>query len=104
MFKRRFPKAYNMIWGTEDAGRGTHEQGPEQQQQRRSPPTTQQQQQAPAAAKPITIHDLQSGAHVIMESPGNNGGCQSLKWERQSLQRDEDGDEAHEFIVCDAPR
>jgi len=62
------------------------------------------QQQQPVLAenrRPATSHDLASSQPLVEAAPGLDGGLQSLTWEWQSLRRDEDGDEAHDFIVVD---
>lgn len=49
-----------------------------------------------------TSADVFSNAVRLMEeSPSLEGGTQSLEWVADSLQRDDDGDEAHGFIVAD---
>ena len=49
----------------------------------------------------LTIDDLRSAAPLVVERPAGDGGLQSLKGRTECLRQDEDGDEAHDFIVID---
>ena len=56
------------------------------------------------SARVQTIDDLKANANrVLVERPQLDGGLQSLKSSKEELQVDEDGDEAHEFLVLDQP-
>mmetsp|Transcript_54786 Transcript_54786/g.108790 ORF Transcript_54786/g.108790 Transcript_54786/m.108790 type:complete len:135 (-) Transcript_54786:328-732(-) len=49
----------------------------------------------------VTIDDLRARSPLFREMPGYDGGLQGMP--SISLRCDEDGDEAHEFIVIDTP-
>ena len=58
----------------------------------------------PNASRPppvTTSACLRSERPLVAESPSLDGGTQGLREIEQSLRRDEDGDEAHDFIVVD---
>lgn len=60
-----------------------------------------------AAAKPTrsSLEEVRAeSASVVCDAPKGDGGCQSLGEIKAALRFDEDGDEAHDFIVIEAPR
>ena len=56
-----------------------------------------------ARARNGNIEDLRAAAPLVTEAPRLDGGTQSLADVREGLQCDEDGDEAHGFLVVDEP-
>lgn len=104
--KRRFPRLYKAIYG-DDEPASPRDSADAHSSSKQRPAAQQQQAGAPAAApaaasRPAqSIHDLQSAQPLVVEAPLGDGGTQSLKWVDSSLRRDEDGDEAHAFVVVD---
>ena len=75
---------------------------PREQQQQQQQQAEPQEQPAPPDPK-VTIDDLRSGRPIVEERPGFDGGSQSLRAIETGMRRDEDGDEAHDFLLIDQP-
>ena len=114
--RRLFPRLADALFGNEISSSADPDADPEpanvgwSEGHRRGtePRSAQPESRHPAGAEDeggteqrVTIDDLRARSPIVREMPDFDGGTQGMP--PLSLQRDEDGDEAHEFIVIDAP-
>lgn len=97
--RKWFPKAAEVLFGPEV--KSVHPDAPSQEAASSNSGSSRSGGEE-ESARVRTIDDLNANANrVLVERPRLDGGLQSLSSSKQQLQRDEDGDEAHEFLVID---
>ena len=108
--RKWFPKAAEVLFGPappepqQQTGEGSTSAGAAGSGSGRGSGRPRRDDDEEETARVQTIDDLKANANrVLIERPQLDGGLQSLKSSKEEMQVDEDGDEAHEFLVLDEP-